>query len=94
MTFTMVVTAWIVGGITGLIKGLIFNPKTGMSLSFNIFGGIIGGGFGFNTLGVFGPVIFNIHIFATILGALLLSVFLTFVLNAINTKITNNGEVI
>lgn len=94
MTFAMVVTAWIVGAIVGLIKSLIFNPKTPLSIGFNMFGGIIGGGFGFHTLGIFGPIIFDIHLIPTILGALLLSFFLTFVLNAINTEITHDGKVI
>src|SRR5690625_3034025 len=94
MTFTMVVTAWIVGAITGLIKGLIFNPKKVLDLGFNIFGGIIGAGLGFHTLGFFGPIVFDIRIIPTILAALLLSVMLTYTLNAIRTETTHNGETV
>lgn len=92
MTFSMVITAWIIGAITGLIKGLIFNPKKLIDLSFNIFGGIIGAGLGFHTLGVFGPTVFDIRIIPTILTALLLSIMLTYVLNAIRTEITHDGK--
>lgn len=92
MTFTMVYTAWIIGAISGLIKGLIFNPKKIIDLSFNIFGGIIGAGLGFNTLGVFGPTVFDIRIIPTILTALLLSIMLTYTLNAIRTDITYDGK--
>lgn len=94
MTFAMVVTAWVVGAITGLIKGLIFNPKKIIDLSFNIFGGMIGAGLGFHTLGIFGPTIFDIRIIPTILTALLLSIMLTYVLNAIRTDITHDGKTI
>ena len=94
MTFTMVVTAWIIGAASGLIKGLIFNPKKLIDLSFNVFGGIIGAGLGFNTLGFFGPTIFDIRIIPTILTALLLSVMLTYTLNAIRTDITHDGETV
>src|SRR5699024_12643959 len=92
MTFTMVVTAWIVGAITGLIKGLIFNPKKGLDLGFNIFGGIIGAGLGFHTLGFFGSTVFDIRIIPTILAAFLLSVIFTYTLNAISIEHTHNGS--
>lgn len=93
MTLTAVITAWIVGTIIGLIMGIVFNP-TKMGIAFNMFGGLIGGGFGFQTLGIWGPKFFSIHLFPTIFGAILLSVFLTIVLQAINKDITYKNKIV
>src|SRR5699024_11212402 len=92
LTFIMMVTAWRVGAITGLIKVLIFNPKKVLYLGFNIIGGMIKTGLGFYTRVFFGPTLFGIRIITTILAALLLSVMLTYTLNAIRTEITHNGD--
>ncbi len=91
MTFTTVVTSWVYGAIVGAIFGATF-VRTKVGIAFTTFGGIIGGGFGANSLGRFGPQLFDVYLFPTILGAIILSIFLTIVLGANQAKITYKGE--
>lgn len=76
----------IVGAVIGVIAGAITNKGESMGWIANILAGLIGSSIGQALLGTWGPVLAGMAIIPSIIGAVILVLVVSFVLQAVRKK--------
>ncbi len=76
----------IVGAIIGVIAGAITNKGKSMGWIANIFAGLIGSSIGQALLGTWGPKLAGMALIPSIVGAVILVLVVSFVLQAVGKK--------
>ena len=71
----------IVGGVIGWIAGMILGKDIPGGIIGNIIAGVLGSWIGGQFFGDFGPNWFGVEVLPTLLGAIILIVIVSFILN-------------